>query len=164
MGNKNSRLKHKKSTIKKIPEFDQIESEQERQDKLLDYYLSTDINSIDRLHMYHFLKSYLFQGNFSSPIEDKLIKGGSKVLDIGCGPGTWLLDLANKYENSYFFGVDFKPIFPREIKPNNLEFIEADVTDGLSFHDNEFDFTHIEHMSLVLTPDQWDVVIPELVR
>jgi hypothetical protein len=83
MGNKNSRLKHKKSTIKKIPEFDQIESEQERQDKLLDYYLSTDINSIDRLHMYHFLKRYLFQGNFSSPIEDELIKGGSKVLDIG---------------------------------------------------------------------------------
>ncbi|CAB4474680.1 S-adenosyl-L-methionine-dependent methyltransferase [Rhizophagus irregularis] len=164
MGNKNSRLKHKKSTIKKIPEFDQIESEQERQDKLLDYYLSTDINSIDRLHMYHFLKRYLFRGNFSSPIEDELIKGGSKVLDIGCGPGTWLLDLANKYENSYFFGVDFKPIFPREIKPNNLEFIEADVTDALSFHDNEFDFTHIEHMSLVLTSDQWDVVIPELVR
>ncbi|POG80203.1 hypothetical protein GLOIN_2v1869135 [Rhizophagus irregularis DAOM 181602=DAOM 197198] len=160
MGNKNSRLKHKKSTIKKIPEFDQIESEQERQDKLLDYYLSTDINSIDRLHMYHFLKRYLFRGNFSSPIEDELIKGGSKVLDIGCGPGTWLLDLANKYENSYFFGVDFKPIFPREIKPNNLEFIEADVTDALSFHDNEFDFTHIEHMSLVLTSDQWDVVIP----
>ncbi|CAB4402184.1 unnamed protein product [Rhizophagus irregularis] len=164
MGNKNSHIKNKRSSIKKIPEFEKIESEQERQEKLLDYYLSTDTGSIDRLHMYHFLKGYIFQGNFSSPIEDIIIEGGCKVLDIGCGPGTWLLDLSNKYENSYFFGVDIKPIFPREIKPNNLEFIEADVTNGLSFRDNEFDLTHADLMSLMFTPEQWDIVLSELIR
>ncbi|RGB24537.1 S-adenosyl-L-methionine-dependent methyltransferase [Rhizophagus diaphanus] len=164
MGNKNSHIKNKRSSIKKLPEIEKIESEQERQEKLLDYYLSTDTGSIDRLHMYHFLKGYIFQGNFSSPIEDKIIEGGCKVLDIGCGPGTWLLDLSNKYENSYFFGVDIKPIFPREIKPKNLEFIEADVTNGLSFRDNEFDFTHADLMSLMFTPEQWDIVLSELIR
>ncbi|CAB4485375.1 S-adenosyl-L-methionine-dependent methyltransferase [Rhizophagus irregularis] len=164
MGNKNSHIKNKRSSIKKIPEFEKIESEQERQEKLLDYYLSTDTGSIDRLHMYHFLKGYIFQGNFSSPIEDIIIEGGCKVLDIGCGPGTWLLDLSNKYENSYFFGVDIKPIFPREIKPNNLEFIEADVTNGLSFRDNEFDLTHADLMGLMFTPEQWDIVLSELIR
>ncbi|RGB32130.1 hypothetical protein C1646_670368 [Rhizophagus diaphanus] len=112
MGNKNSHLKHKRSTI---PEFDQIESEQENQDMLW------------------------------------------------CGPGTWLLDLANKYEDSYFFGVDINPLYPQEIKPNNLEFIKADVTIGLSFHDNEFDFTHVENMDLVFAPDQWDFVLSELI-
>ncbi|GBC03629.1 hypothetical protein RclHR1_05220006 [Rhizophagus clarus] len=150
--------------MKKVQEFDIIESEEERKEKLLDYYLSTDAGSIDRLHMYHFLRGYIFQGNFSSPIENKLIKGGCKVLDIGCGPGTWLLDLSNKYENSHFFGVDIKPIFPQEIKPNNLEFIETDVTNGLSFHDNEFDLTHAELMSLMFTPQQWDFVLSELIR
>ncbi|PKC68522.1 S-adenosyl-L-methionine-dependent methyltransferase [Rhizophagus irregularis] len=164
MGNINSYLKHKRSTIKNIPEFDRIESEQERQDKLLNYYLSTDVDSIDRLHMYHFFKRYIFQSNFSSPIEDKLIKGECKVLDIGCGAGTWLLDLANEYENSYFFGVDIKPIFPQEIKPNNLEFIEADITNRLPFHDNAFDFAHVEGMSLIFTPDQWDFILSELIR
>ncbi|GBB84808.1 hypothetical protein RclHR1_11390002 [Rhizophagus clarus] len=162
MGNKSSRHTH--SSIKKIREFDKIESEQEKQEKLLDYYLSTDSGSIDRLHMYHFLRGYIFQSNFSSPIEDKLIKGGCKVLDIGCGPGTWLLDLSNKYENSHFFGVDIKPVFPQEIKPNNLEFFEADVINGLSFQDNEFDFTHAELMSLMFMPDQWDFVLSELIR
>ncbi|PKC68524.1 hypothetical protein RhiirA1_506987 [Rhizophagus irregularis] len=83
---------------------------------------------------------------------------------LACGPGTWLLDLANKYENSYFFGVDINPLYPQEIKPNNLEFIEADVTIGLSFHDNEFDFTHVENMDLVFAPDQWDFVLSELIR
>jgi hypothetical protein len=84
MGNKNSHLKHKhkRSSIKKIPEFDQIKSENERLEKILDYHLS-NTNSIDRQHTYHFLKKHIFKGCFSSPIEDKLIEGGCKVLDIG---------------------------------------------------------------------------------
>ncbi|GBC09796.1 hypothetical protein RclHR1_09110003 [Rhizophagus clarus] len=163
MGNVSSYSKHKRS-IKKIPKFSQTESEHESQEKLLDFYLSTGTDSIDRTHMYHFIRACLFQSNFSSPIEDKLIEGGCKVLDIGCGAGTWLLDLSNRYENSNFFGIDIKPVFPQEIKPKNLEFIEADVTNGLAFHDNEFDFTHVENMSFVFTPDQWDLVLSELVR
>ncbi|GBB94015.1 hypothetical protein RclHR1_22740002 [Rhizophagus clarus] len=165
MGNKNSKLKHKRlsSSVNKIQEFDKILSEQERQEKLLDYYLMTDASYIDPLHSYKFLRDYLFQSNFSSPIEDKLIEG-CKVLDIGCGPGTWLLELSSKYEDSYFFGVDIKSVFPQQIKPNNLEFIKADVTDGLSFNDNEFDFTHAEFMNPMFTPDQWDFVLSELIR
>ncbi|PKC01090.1 hypothetical protein RhiirA5_427260 [Rhizophagus irregularis] len=145
MGNISSHFKNKRSTIKKIPKFDQIESEQERQEKILSYLSSNDFDSIDRLHMYHFLKRYIFQNNFSSPIEDKLIKGGCKVLDARSGT------------------VENIPLYPQEIKPNNLEFIDADVTNGLSFHDNEFDFTHLENMGLVLTPDQWDFVLSELI-
>ena len=81
MGNNNSHLKHKRSTT---PEFDQIESEQENQERLwYNYISSSDVDTIDRLHMYHFLKRYIFQNNFSSPIEDKLTEGGCKILDIG---------------------------------------------------------------------------------
>ncbi|GBC08891.1 hypothetical protein RclHR1_08470002 [Rhizophagus clarus] len=164
MGNKNSNLKNKRSSllVNKI-QNDKIESEQEKQEKLLDYYLRTDISNIEISHMYHFLRNCLFQSSFSSPIKDKLVEG-CKVLDIGCGPGTWLLDLSNKYENSYFFGIDFKPVFPQQIKPNNLKFIEADVTDGLSFQDNEFDFTRAESMNFMFTPDQWNFVLSELIR
>ncbi|GBC09794.1 hypothetical protein RclHR1_09110001 [Rhizophagus clarus] len=160
MGNILPRSNHSRS----VPEINQIELDQERREKLIDFYLSTDTRSIDRLHIYHFIRGYLFQSSFSSPIEDKLVGGGCKVLDIGCGSGTWLLDLSSKYKNSNFFGIDINPIFPQRIKPNNLEFIEADVTHGLSFHDDEFDFTHVENMSLIFTPDQWDLVLSELVR
>ncbi|GBB85082.1 hypothetical protein RclHR1_11660002 [Rhizophagus clarus] len=165
MGNITSHAKYKRlSSIKKLPEFDHIESEQERQEKLMDYFFSNDNNSIDRFHMLHFLRAYIFQSNFSSPIEDKLIEGGCKVINIGCGPGTWLLDLSNKYRNSYFFGIDVEPIFPKEIKPNNLEFIEADIINGLSFRDNEFDFTHIDLFRVIYSTDQWDFILSELIR
>ncbi|RIA99738.1 S-adenosyl-L-methionine-dependent methyltransferase [Glomus cerebriforme] len=81
-----------------------------------------------------------------------------------CGPGTWLLDLANTYEYSYFFGIDIKPVYPNEIKPGNLEFREADLFNGLPFSDNEFDFVHQESMSLIIETDQWSYVISELIR
>jgi hypothetical protein len=82
MGNIKSHIKHKQPSIKKIPEFDQIESDQERNEKLMDFYLSTSIDAIDRSHIYHFLRACIFQSSFSSPVEDKLIQG-CKVLDIG---------------------------------------------------------------------------------
>ncbi|RGB32124.1 S-adenosyl-L-methionine-dependent methyltransferase [Rhizophagus diaphanus] len=164
MGNKNSRSKQERLVIKNIQEFSQIESEQERHEKLLEYYFSNDTDSIDRFHVFHFLRQHIFQSNFSSPIEDKLIKGEYKVLDIGCGPGTWLLDLSSKYENSNFLGIDIEPIFPQEIKPNNVEFIKASISNGLSFGDNEFDFTHIELLRLFYTVDQWDFILTELIR
>ncbi|PKY20914.1 S-adenosyl-L-methionine-dependent methyltransferase [Rhizophagus irregularis] len=164
MGNKNSRSKHERSVIKNIQEFNQIESDQERHEKLLEYYFSNDTDFMDRLHVFHFLRQHVFQSNFSSPIEDKLIEGGYKVLDIGCGPGTWLLDLSSKHANSNFIGIDVEPMFPHEIKPNNVKFIEADVSNGLSFGDNEFDFTHIELMRLIYTSDKWDFIFSEFIR
>ncbi|RIA88862.1 S-adenosyl-L-methionine-dependent methyltransferase [Glomus cerebriforme] len=160
MGNNHSHLK-KHSAIKKIPKYDSKNLEQEKE---LAHFLLNNIDAIDRSHINHFMKRALFQNNFSSPIEDKLIKGECKVLDVGCGAGTWLLDLSNNYENSYFFGIDIKPIYPHEIKPKNVEFIKADIFDGLSFSDNEFDFTHIDTMSLVIEKEKWDFVLSELIR
>jgi hypothetical protein len=83
MGNKNSRSKHERSLIKNIQEFNQIESDQERHEKFLEYYFSTSTDSIDRFHVFHFLRQYIFQSNFSSPVEENLIRGGYKVLDVG---------------------------------------------------------------------------------
>ena len=79
MGNIHSRSKHERSTIAKLPKYEPKNSDQEE----LEYYLSNNISDIDRQHMHHFFKRYIFQSNFSSPIEDKLIQGGCKVLDVG---------------------------------------------------------------------------------
>ncbi|RIA99737.1 S-adenosyl-L-methionine-dependent methyltransferase [Glomus cerebriforme] len=164
MGNNNSYFRRKKlnkllnkKSDNKILDFEELEEE-------LKYYLPNSSEDVDRQHMYHFFKRYLFQGNFSSPIEESLIQGKCKVLDIGCGPGTWLLDLANKYERSYFYGLDINPVFPNEIKPGNLKFIKADMFDGLPFPDNEFDFVHQETMSFIIKADQWNFIISEMIR
>ncbi|GBB92130.1 hypothetical protein RclHR1_01970012 [Rhizophagus clarus] len=133
------------------------------EEKKLEYYLPNSHNDIDRLHANTFVKKEMFQGNFSVSIEEKLNKG-CKVLDVCCGPGTWLLDLAAKYKKSSFYGVDIKPIFPMEIKPPHLNFIQADVSNGIPFPDNEFDFVNQETMLFIWRIDQWDFILSELVR
>ncbi|CAG8604298.1 3985_t:CDS:2 [Funneliformis mosseae] len=128
MGNNNSN--------ENKPEIVQKKFEEE------EHYLASDVDFVGKNYSYHFIKSHLFQSNFSAPIEDRLIQGGCKVLDVACGSGTWLLDLSTNYENSHFSGLDFQAIYPQEIKPPNLDFIKADILDGLPFPDNEFDFSN----------------------
>ncbi len=79
MGNIHSHLKRKHSKTTKISKYEPKISDEEE----LLYYLSNNVSDIDRQHMHHFFKRYQFQGNFSSPVEDQLIQGGCKVLDIG---------------------------------------------------------------------------------
>ncbi|GBC06977.1 hypothetical protein RclHR1_07180002 [Rhizophagus clarus] len=131
-------------------------------DKDLKFYFNSD-NNIHRQHNHHFLKKYLFQCNISSPVNENLTKGGA-VLDIGCGPATFLLEVAGQYPNSKFFGIDIEPIFPKEIKPCNLEFQLADMFQGLPFPDNMFDLVHLETILFSITPSQLDLLIDEMVR
>ncbi|CAG8450229.1 13512_t:CDS:2 [Funneliformis mosseae] len=128
------------------------------------YYMALNTGDVDIMHLVHFYYKYIWQGCFSVPLEAKLIEGDVKVLDVGCGAGTWLLDLSTQYMNSKFVGIDIMPIFPVEIKPENLEFIEGDVLNGLPFDDNTFDFVHQETMGLSWTKDNWPFVISEYIR
>ncbi|CAB4474694.1 unnamed protein product [Rhizophagus irregularis] len=153
MGNRISKIKPKIFFQTKSKEYEKLKS-----------YLPDDDKEINRHHTHHFLKRCLFENNFSSPIEQKLIRNQCKVLDVACGAGTWLLDLSINYPKSNFFGLDKKPLFPKEIKPENLQFIQADILNGLPYPDDEFDFVHQETMILAYTPDQWNFVISELVR
>ncbi|CAI2176681.1 11493_t:CDS:2 [Funneliformis geosporum] len=162
MGIHNSRLKGRKLKIQNLPEnVVQTKSDGAIQSGR---YLSSDVDYVGNLHAFHFIKKHLFQSNFSSPIKERLIQGGCKILDVACGSGTWLLDMSTNYENSHFVGLDFQAIYPQEIKPPNLNFIEADILDGLPFPDNEFDFVHQDTMISVLQKNQWEFVLPELVR
>ncbi|KAG9305826.1 hypothetical protein G9A89_001115 [Geosiphon pyriformis] len=119
----------------------------------------------DRLQTQHFLLKYVWGSNFSSPVTQILEFGGAKVLDVGCGPGTWCLDMATDYESSEFFGIDISPLFPSHIKPPNTTFLLADILSGLPFQDNYFDFIYLRNMSLEFTVKQCkEIVIPELTR
>ncbi|CAI2165277.1 17044_t:CDS:2 [Funneliformis geosporum] len=128
------------------------------------YYLPLKTGDIDIMHLVHFYYRYIWEGCFSVPLEAKLMEGGVKVLDVGCGAGTWLLDLSTQYNYSKFVGIDIMPVFPVEIKPENLEFVEGDVLKGLPFDDNTFDFVHQETMGLSWTLDNWPFVISEIIR
>ncbi|EXX59694.1 uncharacterized protein OCT59_011245 [Rhizophagus irregularis] len=129
----------------------------------LKYFFPNFVKDTDIMVIFHFLECYLFQNLFSSPIENSLLNE-CKVLDVGCGPGTWLLDLAATYSSARFFGIDLFPIFPKEIKPSNVEFRQGDVLNTLPYDDNTFDYVHQANMLSVFTIEEWFFVIQELIR
>ncbi|CAB4425645.1 unnamed protein product [Rhizophagus irregularis] len=128
------------------------------------YDLPNDETEIDRLHLEHFLLRDVWQSNFSSPIHEQLVSG-CNVLDVGCGPGAWCLDMATTFKNSKFYGLDISPIFPSEIKPKNAIFQECQILDGIPHKDQTFDFCHMRFMFPSFDENQWRTyVIKEVGR
>ncbi|CAI2167122.1 16122_t:CDS:2, partial [Funneliformis geosporum] len=133
-------------------------------DNTFRYLLPNDDEEIDRLQLQHYLLRYVWQNNFSSPVNEILLSGAD-VLDVGCGPGTWILEMATEYPQSRFIGIDIAPIFPSEIKPFNATFQKLDVTYRLPYDDDTFDFIHIRLMFVALRENDWkETVFPELFR
>lgn len=80
-----------------------------------------------------------------APVSDVLRKGG-RVLDVGCGPGSWAMEIAGEYPKSQVVGIDINPMFPRDIKPSNCTFHQYNLLDGLPFEDGSFDYIFMRYV------------------
>ncbi|CAG8634102.1 3760_t:CDS:2 [Ambispora leptoticha] len=128
------------------------------------YFLANDDEEAYRLSRYHDAIKDIWEGPFNSPVEEKL-RQGARIVDIGCGSGIWILDMARQYPNSNFVGIDISPILPTEGLPSNVKFIQYNMVDGLPFEDSSFDLVHQKFMVGAFTEVQWkEKVIPELIR
>ncbi|KAI7861168.1 S-adenosyl-L-methionine-dependent methyltransferase [Circinella umbellata] len=129
----------------------------------ISYFFPNDDDEVDRLHDQHWIVRHIMGGNYQSPIE-KDLENGIIVLDSGCGPATWSLDMAEMYPNSTFHGVDAYPVYPSEVKPPNCHFQPANVAEKLPFPDNHFDFIYQRLLIFGLTRTDWKNAIKELLR
>jgi len=85
MGKSISSLKKSRKEIKKkhsLLESDSSDNKSNMKEPLK-YYLPNFIKDTDIMVILHFFSRYLFQSNFNAPIEEELIRGQFKVLDIG---------------------------------------------------------------------------------
>jgi ubiquinone/menaquinone biosynthesis C-methylase UbiE len=60
--------------------------------------------------------------------------------------------------------MDITPVFPREGKPENVNFIEANLLDGLPYDDNTFDYVHMRFLMTALSSTDWNIAMRELIR
>ncbi|CAG8582169.1 5814_t:CDS:2 [Ambispora leptoticha] len=128
------------------------------------YFLANDDEEAYRLSRYHEVIKDIWGGLFNSPVEEKL-RQGARVIDIGCGSGLWILDMANQYPNSKFIGIDISPIHPTESLPPNVKFVQYNVLDVLPYEDFSFDLVHAKFMVAAFTETQWEEkFIPEMIR
>ncbi|GER89592.1 hypothetical protein KDW_37540 [Dictyobacter vulcani] len=89
------------------------------------------------------------------------------ILDIGCGPGGWALEVAYAYKHFGVVGIDINAAMiryafaqARTRKLQNVSFEVMDATQTLDFPDNSFDLINTRFVASFMTRETW----PELVR
>ncbi|PCH39988.1 hypothetical protein WOLCODRAFT_162007 [Wolfiporia cocos MD-104 SS10] len=92
-----------------------------------------------------------------------------KVLDIGCGTGSWIMNAALKWKDTRFVGLDVVPLYPEleHVDPDlasRIEWVQCNFLEGLPFADGEFDFVFIRRIARGVPEDKWDGLFEELVR
>ena len=95
----------------------------------------------------------------------------SRVLDLSCGPGTWLLEVMQAYSHISCVGVDQKAELIQNasedahlVGATSAAFRVIESYTQLPYAENSFDFVHIERSSATITPKEWPLVLRELVR
>ncbi|KAI9331117.1 S-adenosyl-L-methionine-dependent methyltransferase [Zopfochytrium polystomum] len=111
----------------------------------------------------HILLRTMFNGLFHTPQHDVLAGGNARVLDVGCGPGSWSLEMARAFPNAEFVGLDVTP-YERPNAPSNASFLVQNVTNGIEYPDNTFDLCFQRYLVIGYKADQWKGVLDELIR
>ncbi len=95
----------------------------------------------------------------------------SHVLDLSCGPGTWLLEVVGAYPHIHGVGVDQKVELiqnsredARLIDVDSAAFRVIESYAQLPFANDSFDFVHVQRSSAAITPKLWPLVLQELMR
>jgi ubiquinone/menaquinone biosynthesis C-methylase UbiE len=94
-----------------------------------------------------------------------------RVLDIGCGPGGWILSLAQAYPQMHGVGIDISHLMIEYATSlatsqglTNTQFQVMDATQPLSFPDNTFDLVNGRIFVGFLSKHQWPTLVQECAR
>jgi len=93
------------------------------------------------------------------------------VLDLACGPGGWVLDVARMLPEAQVTGVDISTRMTDYGRATakarglqNAHFMVTSIQKSLPFADNSFDLINARYLVAVLTPDMWPVMLGETFR
>jgi ubiquinone/menaquinone biosynthesis C-methylase UbiE len=129
------------------------------------YAIPPTTEGVSRLEIQHYLMRYLWQSNFESPVGSVLNKPDSRVLDFGCGDGTWCKELSEEYPNAQITGLDSDEFLPAKQEASNLKFVNYDFANKkLPFDDNTFDFVHMRFLLTDIKESDYSEFVSELVR
>ena len=93
------------------------------------------------------------------------------VLDIGCGPGGWVLEMAYANQRLHATGtdisqgmIDYANTLARANGLDNAQFHVANAVDPLGFPDASFDLVNVRQLEGVIPAASWPGLVKEMVR
>lgn len=94
-----------------------------------------------------------------------------KVLDIGCGPGTWVLDAAFTLPDARIIGLDISAQMVTYAEARacsqqreNVSFQVTDASERLPFSQDTFDLVHLQFATSWVTDEIWLPLLREVRR
>ncbi|KAH8599213.1 S-adenosyl-L-methionine-dependent methyltransferase [Bisporella sp. PMI_857] len=96
-----------------------------------------DEDALDQQDISHHFWTLLLKGElYTAPV-----KNPQRILDVGCGTGIWVIDVAEKHPEADVKGVDVAPIQPSWVPPNAR--FELDDFNLLDWgNENKYDLIH----------------------
>lgn len=95
----------------------------------------------------------------------------NRVLDIACGPGGWVLDVADRYPHLEVVGVDisevalnFAVLHAQGRHLRNASFRRMNVLEPLAFPDHSFDLVNARFLVAFMPRQSWPTLLAECVR
>ncbi|KAI9229543.1 MAG: S-adenosyl-L-methionine-dependent methyltransferase, partial [Piptocephalis tieghemiana] len=92
----------------------------------------------------------------------------TSALDIGCGRGHWILEMANAFPNCQWTGIDMslEALSSPTSKslPPNVSYQQANILPGFPFPDDSFDYVHQRMLSGGVPTRDWAHVMRETYR
>ncbi|KAF4604739.1 hypothetical protein EYR40_003517 [Pleurotus pulmonarius] len=113
------------------------------------YSLPADDEELDRLDRQHLLFIQVM-GKYPRVVRDYLTPAFPgdlrNVLDLGCGSGTWIMEIARDFPNCDAVAVDLVPMQSPDM-PFNCRSEVDDINLGLQHFYDDFDFVHARLIS-----------------
>ncbi|KAG1107803.1 hypothetical protein G6F42_016232 [Rhizopus arrhizus] len=131
---------------------------------------NSNIQDLDRMVSQHYILRTAFGADYSASIslsEDQQGTSKTVVLDIGCGSGTWTMEMATQFPHAHFIGVDKHASFPHDIKPKNCHFKLFDISQSsvsLPFMDQSVDYIFQRDLNWDLAETTWLPLVKEFFR
>ena len=111
----------------------------------------------------HEFWSATFNKIFGTPHILAPIRRPVDILDIGCGAGTWVTEVADCLPSCQVYGVDISPVMPVFVSDNCNFYIENALA-GFSFHDEKFDLVQSRCIGAGIPDRYWPRYVHEIYR
>ncbi len=123
------------------------------------YLLPKDFHEVNRLDFQHYMLHYALQSNFAAPCEQP-----QHILDVGCGTGRWVSEMAQQFPDADVIGIDIEPPTLSGKLLKNVKFVQGNILQGLPFPDRSFDYVHQRLLFFGIPSTKWMPVIQDLIR